>query len=90
MKTMADTLNRGDIVDIDESEATTIYQRLAQFGWPDSQVAFGEQLINGWGVPVNESVGWDWVRSGAAAGSAYGYDLLFEKALASAFSNSKS
>lgn len=81
MKTMADTLNRGDIVDIDESEATTIYQRLAQFGWPDSQVAFGEQLINGWGVPVNESVGWDWVRSGAAAGSAYGYDLLFEKAL---------
>lgn len=81
MKAMADTLNTGEIVDIDESEATRIYQRLAQFGWPSAQVAFGEQLINGWGVPVNESVGWDWVRSGAAAGSAYGYDLLFEKAL---------
>ena len=54
------TLNRGDIIDINEPEATRIYQRLAQFGWPDSQVAFGEQLIFGWGVPANESVGWEW------------------------------
>ena len=81
MKTMADALNRGDIIDINEPEATRIYQRLAQFGWPDSQVAFGEQLIFGWGVPANESVGWEWVREGASSGSAYGYDLLFEKAL---------
>ena len=81
METFADTLNRGDIVDADESEATIMYQRLAQFGWPHLQVAFGEQLINGWGVAENESVGWDWVRSGAAGGSPAGYDLLFEKSL---------
>ena len=81
MDAMASALNRGDIVTMDEIEATRLYQMQAQFGWPDSQVAFGRQLIAGFGIAANETVGWDWIELAASQGYPYAYDMLFEKAL---------
>ena len=81
MDSMASTLNYGDIVGMDEVEATRLYQIQAQFGWPDSQVAFGRQLIRGLGIAVNETVGWDWIELAASQGYAPAYDMLFEKSL---------
>ena len=80
MFTMADVLNRGDIVDMDEPGATKIYQRLAQYGVPSAQRALGVQLMNGWGIQRNEALGEEWIRLAAKSGNAAAFDVLFERA----------
>lgn len=81
MRSMAEVLNFGVIVEGDSSEAMRLYQILAQYGWPDAQVAFGDGLISGNGISQNELVGWDWIEMAASQGYAVAYDRFFEKAL---------
>ena len=77
---MASMLNNGDVVSLDEPSATKIYQRLAQYGIPAGQSAFGKQLLYGWGIEVNESLGLEWIKLAALSGDVTAYDLLFEHA----------
>lgn len=78
LDSLAYELNMGEHMLMNEAAATQIYQRLATYGDPDSQVHLGVQLINGFGISKNESVGMDWIRMGKANGSGIADDELFD------------
>ena len=74
---LADIYNLGDIVAMDERKATEMYQSLAIYGDDGGQASFGEQLMNGWGIPRDEEKGLQWLNKAADNQSDYALESLF-------------
>lgn len=78
MDSLANELNVGSALNMDEAAATKIYQTLATYGEPRSQANLGFQLLYGYGIAQNIPVGLDWLNLAQEKEDSIASEYLFD------------